>query len=466
MEADRKERAARLSALMEHIKEQEAFNGVILVADQGIPLLCEAMGNAEFGKDGLRPLTTDSMFELASVSKPITALGIIRLQQLGQLDWDEPVSRWLPELPYPGITVRHLLSHTSGLPDYIELFSKKWNPAHCAVNSDVVDMLVVHTPASLFAPNDSWMYSNTGYIILAILIERISGQSYASFLSEQIFQPLGMTRTRVYNRRLDPGPVPKDYAWGYVYRLERGGYVLPDDVPELSYVHYLDGLQGDGMVNSTVEDLLRLDRALYDDNFINPQLREVMFAPVQLNNGEYFDYGFGWLIEQHLQLGKVMWHNGGWPGYAALFKRYVDHDATLILLQNGEREIGYTEHLVQSIEQILAGEPVEAPQPAVLRKIVPHSAEEFEPYPGRYRFSDEPGKSLIVEVYVKHSQLYVRLDNGMILLLLPIGNGRFYEQQTATELEFVGIESGKSSQLIWYDRESRNVADRIQEYPV
>ncbi|MCZ4151800.1 penicillin-binding protein 4, partial [Escherichia coli] len=103
---------------------------------------------------------------------------------------------------------------------------------------------------------------------------------------------------------------------GYVYRLEHGGYVLPDVVPELNYVHSLDGLQGDGMVNSTVMDLLRLDRALYDNKFISPQLREAMFAPVVLNNGESFDYGFGWLIEHHDQLGKVVYHSGGWPGYA------------------------------------------------------------------------------------------------------------------------------------------------------
>ncbi|CAH1211372.1 serine hydrolase domain-containing protein [Paenibacillus sp. JJ-223] len=463
MTGELKERAAQLSALMEHIREQEHFNGVILIAKQGIPLLCDAMGIAEFSKDRVRTLTTDSMFELASVSKPITALGIIRLHQLGKLEWDDPVSRWLPDLPYPGITIRHLLTHTSGLPDYMELFAKKWNPAQKAVNNDVMDMLAAHRPASLFAPNDSWMYSNTGYIMLAILIERISGQSYAAFLSEQIFQPLSMTRTRVYNRRFDPGPVPKDYAWGYVYRLEHGGYVLPDMVPELNYVDYLDGLQGDGMVNSTVMDLLRLDRALYDDKFIHPQLREAMFAPVVLNNGESFDYGFGWLIEYHDQLGKMVWHSGGWPGYATLFKRYIEQDTTLILLQNGEREFAYTQQLIQSIEQILAGEQIEMPRPAAHRTIIPRTSEDYEPFLGEYCFSDEQEQSISVKVYVKHSQLYMRLGNEMEFLLLPISNVRFYEQQTATELEFIGTEAGKSIQFIWYDHEGQSVADRIEK---
>ncbi|GIP17438.1 penicillin-binding protein 4* [Paenibacillus montaniterrae] len=462
MIAAKKERIAQLSELIGHVREQAAFNGVILVAEQGKPLLSEAIGNAEFSKEGVRPLTTDSMFELASVSKPITALAIVRLQQLGKLQWDDPVSRWLPELPYPGITVRHLLTHTSGLPDYMELFAKKWDPAIIATNEDVLQMLATHRPESLFAPNDSWMYSNTGYVLLAILVERISGQSYADFLSEQLFQPLGMTRSLVYNRRVDPDLVPKDYAWGYVYRLERGGYVLPDEVAELNYVYYLDGLQGDGMVNSTAGDLLRLDRALYDDEFISSQLREAMFGPVVLNNGETFDYGFGWLTEQHNQLGKVIWHSGGWPGYATMFKRYVDHDATLILLQNGEREYAYTEQVIQSIEQILAGEQFELPRQVALPKIVPLAPEEYEPFLGKYRFSLEQGKSLIAEVYVEQDQLYMKLDNGMVLSLLPISSVRFYEQQTATELEFSAVESSPSSRLIWYEHEKENVAERVE----
>ena len=462
MADDKKERAAQLSALMGHIREQASFNGVILVAEQGEPLLCEAVGVAELAQSQVRMLTTDSMFELASVSKPITALGIVRLQQLGKLAWDDSVSRWLPELPYPGITIRHLLTHTSGLPDYIALFSEKWDHAQIAVNRDVLDMLAAHRPASLFAPNTGWMYSNTGYIILAIVIERISGQSYSNFLSDQIFQPLDMERTCVYNRRLNPGAIPPDYAWGYVYRLEHSGYVLPDVVPEMNYVHYLDGLQGDGMVNSTAMDLLRLDRALYNDKYIHPQLRETMFTPVTLQNGETFDYGFGWLIEQHQRLGKIVSHSGGWPGYATLLKRYTDSDLTLILLQNGERDYTYTQRLIRSIEQALAGEQMEVPQTTAQRTIIPLAAEEYKPFLGEYLFTDEEGQSLFADVCIKQEQLCMRLGNGMAFLLLPLSPTRFYEQQTATELEFVGIKKGQSNQLIWYNHDSQSVAKRIK----
>lgn len=462
MTGDKMKRAAQLAELMDLIRAQATFNGVVLIAEKGEVLISEAMGIAELGSDGHhRMVNVDSMFELASVSKPITALGIVRLQQQGKLQWDDLVSNWLPELPYPGITIRHLLCQTSGLPDYIALFAKVWDRGQYAYNEDVLQMLATHQPEPLFQPNDGWLYSNTGYIILALLIERISGQTYGDFLAEQIFQPLGMTRTRVYNRRVDEGPVPENYALGYVYRLEQSGYVLPDEVPEMDYVVYLDGLQGDGMVNSTAGDLLRLDQALADDCFISPQLRELMFTPVVMNNGESFNYGFGWLIECDERLGHIVHHSGGWPGYSTMFKRYTDQDMTLIILQNGEKDNAYTQQLILGIEQIMAGESFEVPQPLKDRTIVSVPQEEYMPYLGKYKFVIEDEKPIDAEVYSDNEYMHMRLGNGMVLKLLPLSSTRYYEQQTATELEFSKGETGKSNQLTWYDHTGGHVAERV-----
>lgn len=457
-----REMEQKFKALLAEVKEQDSFNGVVLVAVRGETVLCEAIGIAEKNGDGTRQLTTDSMFELASVSKPITALGIIRLQQLGQLDWDDPVAKWIPELPYPGITILNLLSHTSGLPDYMELFANKWDPACYAYNEDVLRMLIEHRPDSLFAPNESWMYSNTGYIILALLIERISGQSYSNFLDEQIFQPLQMKRTMVFNRRVNSAFVPKDYAFGYVYRIRHGGYVLPDELPELNYVQYLDGLQGDGMINSTVGDLLRLDRALHNDTFVSPILRKLMFSPVTMNNGETFHYGMGWLIEQDNRLGNVVHHTGGWPGYSTWFKRYLDRDMTLILLQNGERSHGYTQQLVKSFEQIMAGEDYDVPIPAKIKNVIAFEPKKVEAQLGKYKFANEQGDSLYVEIYLEQEQLYMKLGNGMTLSLLPLTLTRYYEEHTATELEFLSDEDGKGIRLLWYTEEEPEIAERLE----
>lgn len=451
----------QFTSLFTEVKNQGFFNGVVLVAVQGEPVLCEAIGIAEYNDGNRRYLTRGSMFELASVSKPITALGIVFLQQQGRLNWDDPIANWIPELPYSGITVRHLLCHTSGLPDYIELFAKKWDPMRYACNEDVLSMLIKHQPEPLFAPNENWQYSNTGYILLAILIERISGQSYGDFLDEQIFQSLGMKRTLVYNRRVDPRDVPNDYAFGYVYRIEHDGYVLPDETPELNYVKYLDGLQGDGMVNSTADDLLRLDRALYDDNFLSPIVRQLIFSPITMNNGETFDYGMGWLLEDDEQLGKSVHHTGGWPGYSTLFKRYIDRDLTLIMLQNGERNYAYTQQLVNSIEQIMRGEAYAVPKPLESKIIIPLDLKKIEILLGKYRFANEQGDPVDVEVFVEQDKLYMKMENGMVLKLLPLSSTRYYEEQTATELEFRSDEGGKGMRLIWHSNPEPEIAERV-----
>lgn len=450
----------QFTSLFTEIKNQGFFNGVVLVAVEGKTVLCEAIGRAEYNDGNGRHLTRGSMFELASVSKPITALGIVRLQQQGKLNWDDPIANWIPELPYPGITVRHLLSHTSGLPDYMELFANKWDPMHYAYNEDVLRMLIEHQPEPLFAPNESWLYSNTGYILLAILIERISGQSYGDFLDEQIFQPLGMKRTQVYNRRVDPRDVPDDYAFGYVYRIEHG-YVLPDEIPELNYVKYLDGLQGDGMVNSTADDLLRLDRGLYADDFFNSSVRQLIFSPVTMNNGETFDYGMGWLLEDDERLGKSVYHSGGWPGYSTLLKRYIDRDLTLIMLQNGERDHAYTQQLVNSIEQILSGEAYTVPKPLENKKIIPLDLKKAGTLLGKYRFSNEQGDIFDVDVFVEQDKLYLKMGNGMVLKLLPLSSTRYYEEQTATELEFHSDEGDERMRLIWHSNAEPEIAERV-----
>ncbi|WP_372628938.1 serine hydrolase domain-containing protein [Cohnella sp.] len=455
---------AELAAWTKGIRKQGIYNGVVLVADRDEVWLLEAIGLAT-GLDGgvKRPLTVDSMFELASVSKPITALGIVLLKQRGELDWEDPVAKWMPELPYPGISIRHLLCHTSGLPDYMELFAEVWDRSQYACNEDVLRMLIEHRPEPLFAPGDQWQYSNTGYILLALLIERISGQLYGDFLDECVFRPQGMMRTRVYNRRIQPEAMPDDYALGYVHRLDHNGYVLPDEVDDLDYVRYLDGLQGDGMVNSTAGDLLRLDRALYDDAFVPAHVRETMFAPVLLNGGEAFHYGFGWLIEQDERLGKVVYHSGGWPGYATMFKRYVDKGLTLILLQNGTRDYSYNQQMIEGIEHILCGGEYRLPEPLVERVIVSLTSQQCQPHEGSYRFAhtQEEGRTMDVEVIMEPGRLRMTLGNGMTMNLLPLSPTRFYEQQTATELEFAAESAGQSMKLIWHNGEETSVAERV-----
>lgn len=453
-----KTKREHLEAFLTSIREQNAVNGAFLIADQGEVLLKQTIGLADF-RNG-RMLTVDSVFELASLSKPITALGIVLLWQSGKVELDDLVTAWISNFPYSDITIRHLLGHTSGLPDYMELFSEHWDRSIIATNQDVLNMLIRYKPELLFPSNTGWMYSNTGYVILALLIERISGQTFAGFLKDQLFVPLGMNQTRVYNRRSEEEEIP-DYAYGFVYSFDEAAFVLPDTLKELDYVRYLDGIQGDGTVNSTLNDLLKLDQALYRDDFLDVSLREELFIPVLMNSDQPFEYGLGWIIERKEGIGRVVSHNGGWPGYATIMKRYIDQDMTLIVLLNTEKDLQYNQQVVDAMEHILCGEDYEIPLPSAERIIAEVDSSVYKRYAGRYRFNNElAGQVIFADVVVEDDRLYMRLNNGMPLAMYPLNDTRFFFREDLAEVEFVGEENGRVQYLYFGSNDEMERADR------
>jgi CubicO group peptidase (beta-lactamase class C family) len=279
-------------------------------------------------------LNDSSLFELASVSKAFTAMGIMMLKEQGKLNYEDDVKKYIPELPYDGMTVRHFLTHTSGLPDYEGLL-EGWDMKKIATNDDVVKFLQTKRPPILFKPGEQWQYSNTAYAMLATMIQRVSGKPYGQFLSENIFVPLGMKRTRTYNTRR-AGEVIDNYAYGFIYSDSLKKYVLPDSLKEFFYVYPLDGIEGDGIVNSTTVDLFKWNQALYTDKLVSKATLEEAFTPGKLNSDSVHSYGFGWFIRNDSISGKIMSHTGGWPGYRNLIMRFVDSGDCIIVLTNAE----------------------------------------------------------------------------------------------------------------------------------
>ncbi|WP_307453363.1 MULTISPECIES: serine hydrolase domain-containing protein [Chryseobacterium] len=184
----------------------------------------------------------------------------------------------------------------------------------------------------IFQPGEKYEYSDTGYTLLALIIEKVSQKTFGQFLNESIFKPLKMNNTFVYRRRFESKQI-KNYALGYI-NDNLGQKVLPDSIEKESYTYYLDGIVGDGTVNSTTEDLLKWDRALYTDTLINSKDKELMFNSVKTKDGEETQYGFGWFIGNSKKYGKIVYHSGGWPGYSTFIERHLDNDKTIIILQN------------------------------------------------------------------------------------------------------------------------------------
>ena len=325
----------KVGRVADSLQGQYHFNGNILIAKGGKVVYKRNVGVANYYTQA--PLNDSTLFELASVSKQFTAMGIMILAEAGKLKYSDDVRKYLPDIPYEGITLYRLLTHTSGLPEYEDLFAQKWDHSKIAFNKDVIALLHQYKTPLLFHPGEKWQYSNTGYALLASVIEKVSGEKYGDFLNHKIFTPVGMAHTRTYNTRRS-GEVIPNYAYGFVYSDEQKKYVLPDSVKALQYVYYLDGIEGDGVVNSTIMDLYKWDRALYTPLLVSPATLQKAFTPAKLNDSTTYDYGFGWSVSPSSTFGPVYSHSGGWPGYHTFILRMTDQDICVILLSNNQSE--------------------------------------------------------------------------------------------------------------------------------
>ena len=309
------------------------FNGNVLVAEKGKVIYRKSFGLANY--DTHEQLNDSSVFELASVSKQFTAAGILLLQQMNKLSLNDSLRKYFPELPYTNISLHQMLTHTSGLPDYEAAMNKTWDRNKIAYNQDMIAFLAREKPTIHFKPGEKWEYSNTAFAILASTIEKVSGQTYKEFMAQHFFQPLGMKYTRVYNTRRS-GEKIDNYAFGYVWSDSLSRFALPDSLPDYQFVYYLDGIQGDGIINSTTEDLLKWDRSFLNYSILSESnVREMQkhHALVDTVNQGY--YGYGVFVGKN-QFGNYVFHAGGWPGYGTNLARYVDDDLTLIVLSNNE----------------------------------------------------------------------------------------------------------------------------------
>ena len=351
------EKIKRLDSLYtSHLKRNE-FNGNVLVAEGGKIIFQKSYGIAN--EETNEKLNIQTSFELASVSKQFTAMGIVQLQKEGKLSYDDLISTYVPELKdYKGITIKNLLIHTGGLPDYMRMMEENWDRSKIATNEDVIETFAELKPEKEFEPDQEASYSNTGYLLLGTIIERVSGESFEEYLNKKIFEPLEMENTFVYRRRFNPKKVD-NYALGYIYSDSLKRNILPDDSPEDDYVIFLDGIVGDGMVNSNITDLLKWDRALYGNELIDAEDKKLIFSSYKTEDGEETEYGFGWDVSEDSIYGKRVMHSGSWAGYITWIERHIDNDKTIIQLMNIENKI--TTSPAGNARKILYDQPMEKP---------------------------------------------------------------------------------------------------------
>lgn len=317
--------------------ELAGFSGSVLVASNGYELYTRSTGFANW--ETLQDIDENSIFQLASASKQFTAMSIMLLKKEGKIDIDAKLTDYIPELPYSTITVRNLLNHTSGLPDYLRFMTSYWrdkmvNPT----NEDVVSVMAAKRLKLQFAPGSRFSYSNTGYVVLATIVERLSGERFPCFVQKNIFDPLGMKHSYIHTTTLDIDSTRVNY----MVAGHRGHFVIPMTI--------CDGPVGDKGVYSTVEDLYLWDKALEQSKLLPAALQQEEFSPGRTNSGSEVPYGFGYRLKLS-PWGRVVYHNGLWGGFKSSFMRYVDTQTTVIGLNNNNSYA--LQPLVQGLSKII-----------------------------------------------------------------------------------------------------------------
>lgn len=302
------------------------FNGNILIARYGMLIYERSFGFSSFRK--AEPVTSSTTFQLASISKTFTSAAVLLLHHRGMIDINHKVKEYIPEFPYEDITIRHMLTHTSGLQNYMWQVERHWRKRAIPDNEDVLQLFLNHPRPLNFFPGQRFDYSNTGYVFLALLIERVSGESFGNFIHANIFDPLQMDRSFVNDLNNNP-PEMENRAYGY--RQWRGQHILiPDD--------HLDGPLGDKGIFSTVHDLYKWDQALHRSELLPAELWQKAFAHATLSNDSLINYGLGWRLQYFLDK-RIVHHPGRWHGFRTSFKRFVDDHTTIIVLSNNNRSI-------------------------------------------------------------------------------------------------------------------------------
>ena len=259
-----KKEARKIDDYFSNRFKKNLFNGTVLYAKNGTIIYNKAFGFENTVKK--TKLNTCSSFQLASVSKPITALAVLKLKEQGKINYEDKITKFFPNFPYPGITIKMLLTHRSGLPNYMYFADQLWiNQEIPITNIDVINLMIKHKPAPYFKPDLKYNYSNTGYCILAAIVEKICQLSFEEFAENQIFRPLKMADTFIYRK-----------GKKQLERCKVKGYNANNTEADNSYQN---GVVGDKGVYSSVEDLYRLDQALYNNNFLNAKTLEEAFKP-------------------------------------------------------------------------------------------------------------------------------------------------------------------------------------------
>ena len=322
-------KTAQLDKSFQNLKKRTTFNGTVLFAEKGRILL-----EKSYGVSNLRTrkgeIKVDDVFQLSSVSKMFTAEAIMILKSRQLLDYDVDIKTYIPEFPYKGITTRMLMTHRSGLSRYETLADNNWpDKRKPFTNDDMIDYYIKYKPDPYFSPNNGFHYCNVNYALLASIVERVSGKRFVDFMREDVFDVIGMNDSYIYD-------MPTDTMVSLYLPNCVQGYYVGRRRPRQAQNEYLNGVKGDKIMFSNVEDMYRFKVAIDYGLLVPDSIQEEAFKPGSPKYSKRKDnYGFGWRISRKHP--DCYYHYGWWKGYRSFFMFDKKNDRTLIVLTNTDK---------------------------------------------------------------------------------------------------------------------------------
>lgn len=410
----------------------DGFSGAILVAKNGQPVVSHGYGMASI--ELAVPNTPQTVFRLGSITKQFTAMAIMMLQERGTLRVSDPICQYLTECPaaWGPLTIRHLLTHTSGIPSYTGFPDF---PRTTVLPTSAAEMVGRLKDKPLeFAPGEKFAYSNSGYYLLGLIIERASGMPYADFLQERIFTPLAMNQTGYDNS----SRIVRNRAAGYA---RKAGETVNAAYMDMTVPYAA------GALYSTTEDLLRWDRALYTDTLVSRKTLDEIFTP------EKSGYGYGWTIGKRFDR-PVIAHGGGIYGFASHLGRFPADRVTVIVLSNVEG--APAGRIANDLAAIVFGAPYEIPR---ARKAVSLDPKVLAQYVGEYRIASPP---VDIVVTLDDGTLVAQIAGRVKLALSAESDTTFFSNDVSAQLTFLKDAAGKVTGLTLRMDESGLTAQKVK----
>lgn len=411
-------KSTQVDGLLSPFNQPQTPGVAILVIQDGRIVHHKGYGLARL--DTKEPIGPDTAFDLASMSKQFTAMAVMILAERGKLNYDDALSKFFPDFPNAQkVTIRNLLTHTSGLVDVI---SAKWFRQGYEPTSREVAKLFTQEPKLKAGPGERFEYNNAGYVLLALIVEKVSGQSFPTFMQQKIFKPLGMNHSLIWD---ETRPKIEHLALSYA----------PVDNSFKSIAFASDNfLYGPKGVITTTEDLSKWNEALDSEKLVKTATLRLAFAPMKLNDGSESPYGFGWGIAKDNGL-LIIEHPGGYLGYRTDIRRYPGQRTTIIVLSNNAQVDGAA--LAKSIGHIYLSDKMVAPAAKV--KLDPGV---LAGYVGNYEGDSTAMPNLIIEISFENGELYITSPLRPKSKLLAQSATEFIVGETSATATFTKDEKG------------------------